>query len=411
VLCAASGSQVVPVVAPDDSGGAIVAWLDNRSGETDIYAQRVDSSGVVLWTADGVPICTEAHGRYNHVIVGDGAGGAVIAWDDYRNDPTLWSDSDLYAQRVGPAGGVQWAPGGVPLCMADGSQMQVALTADGAGGAVAAWVDLRSDTGWWTNPDLYAQRLSPVGAPLWTADGIPLCTAPLPQWLPSVVADGAGGAFVVWQDRRSRDADLIYAQRLTGGGVPVPGWPGDGLTSAQVSVASTSTEPGLVRVTWLATSGSVLRASVYRCTASTGWSMRGVLLPDGTGRFSFDDRDVVPGTRYGYRLGIAEGGAERFVGEIWIEVPMALTLSLGGAQPNPASGALTVTLTLPGAAPATLELLDVGGRRVASRSLAGLGPGPHFVRLDVGRRPAPGIYLLRLTQGDRTLIRKACVVR
>jgi hypothetical protein len=42
----------------DGSGGAFITWQDSRSGMTDIYSQRVDSSGVALWTADGIAICT-----------------------------------------------------------------------------------------------------------------------------------------------------------------------------------------------------------------------------------------------------------------------------------------------------------------------------------------------------------------
>ena len=46
-----------PQITSDGSGGAIVTWIDNRSGsQWGIYARRVDSSGVPRWTANGVEL-------------------------------------------------------------------------------------------------------------------------------------------------------------------------------------------------------------------------------------------------------------------------------------------------------------------------------------------------------------------
>jgi hypothetical protein len=41
----------------DEAGGAIIAWEDFCSGtNNDIYSQRINASGTVRWTANGVPI-------------------------------------------------------------------------------------------------------------------------------------------------------------------------------------------------------------------------------------------------------------------------------------------------------------------------------------------------------------------
>ena len=49
-------------------------------------------------------------------------------------------------------------------------------------------------------------------------NGLPLCTAADNQQVPTIAADGAGGAFVTWQDRRSGSNDDIYLQHLNGSG-------------------------------------------------------------------------------------------------------------------------------------------------------------------------------------------------
>jgi hypothetical protein len=51
---------------------------------------------------------------------------------------------------------------------------------------------------------------------------------------------------------------------------------------------------------------------------------------------------------------------------------------------------------------AKLELLDVGGRRIASRDVGPLGAGRHVVEWAAERRLPPGRYVLRLTQGANT---------
>ena len=54
-------TRMFPTIISDGSGGAIIAWMDSRSGaHCDIYAQRINASGVVQWTADGVAISTAA---------------------------------------------------------------------------------------------------------------------------------------------------------------------------------------------------------------------------------------------------------------------------------------------------------------------------------------------------------------
>ena len=79
------------------------------------------------------------------------------------------------------------------------------------------------------------------------------------------------------------------------------------------------------------------------------------------------------------------------------EGPVAFALD--GVRPNPASGnGLNVAFALPTGAAARLELLDVSGRRVLAREVGSLGVGRHTVNLSEGRRVAPGLYWVRLTQ-------------
>jgi hypothetical protein len=88
-----------------------------------------------------------------------------------------------------------------------------------------------------------------------------------------------------------------------------------------------------------------------------------------------------------------------------------LRFALDGARPNPARGGrLSIAFSLPVAMPATLEVLDVGGRRVASREVGSLGAGRHTLALGDPRRLAPGIYQVRLRQGARVSVTRVAVL-
>jgi hypothetical protein len=92
------------------------------------------------------------------------------------------------------------------------------------------------------------------------------------------------------------------------------------------------------------------------------------------------------------------------------EAPLAFALD--PVRPNPArGGAMTVRFTLAGPAAASLELLDIAGRRVAAHEVGSLGAGPHALDLGHGRDLAPGLYLVRLTQGTNTRTARVAVIR
>jgi hypothetical protein len=74
---------------------------------------------------------------------------------------------------------------------------------------------------------------------------------------------------------------------------------------------------------------------------------------------------------------------------------------------NPVTGPLRVSFSLVEDAPATLAVYDVSGRLAASRRVSS-GPGWHTMTL--GDLPS-GIFLVRLTQGQRHLSYRVAVMR
>ena len=188
--------QSSPWMVADGVGGAIVCWQDNRNDEADLYAQRIGADGTLQWGAEGVPVCTMPHMQSDARMVSDGSGGALIAWEDFRN--TEETSGDLFCQRLSDAGLALWASNGIPVSTATGWQFGPAMTSDGAGGAIISWGDQRN----WEN-DVFAQRIDAAGLPRWAPEGIPVSTAPGYEGYPAIATDDAGGAIVVWPDRRN----------------------------------------------------------------------------------------------------------------------------------------------------------------------------------------------------------------
>ena len=215
-ICTATGHQERPQICSDGAGGAIITWQDRRTGVYDIYTQRINSTGDVQWTSDGEPISTAINLQINCQICSDGAGGAIITWRDKRTGTNM----DIYAQWVNSTGDVQWTSDGEPICTAILDQSIPQICSNGAGGAIITWQDYRSGT--W---DVYAQWVNSTGDGQWTSDGEAICTATGDQSIPQICSNGAGGAIITWQDYRTGTNWDIYVQSI--GNVPISNHPDD----------------------------------------------------------------------------------------------------------------------------------------------------------------------------------------
>lgn len=89
-----------------------------------------------------------------------------------------------------------------------------------------------------------------------------------------------------------------------------------------------------------------------------------------------------------------------------LDDPQPASLALHGVSPNPSAGTCAAEFSLPDAAPAMLELLDLAGRRLWQQAVGALGPGRHAVAVAAGMRLPAGLYLLRLAHGRLTLTSK-----
>jgi hypothetical protein len=297
-VCDGEETEANPRVASDGAGGAFIAWVDRRSGKivdyrlmTELYMQRIDSSGNPCWTVNGICVCDIdiAYGQLD--IVPDGGGGAIIAWPDRR----LGAESDLYAQRIDASGNPLWKANGITVCDSPGNQGSCMLTPDGAGGAVLAWNDERPGYG----TDIYAQRVDSSGIPQWSANGVAICTADGYQLRPAITTDGTGGAIIAWEDRRTGgdyDYSDIYARRVDASGNPM--WTPDGVAICTEEYAQdrqriVSDGQGGAVISWHTFPGGSYGAGVYAqrvdAMGSPLWGANGITVCAGAGQHQFPE--------------------------------------------------------------------------------------------------------------------------
>ncbi|HPI42896.1 MAG TPA: FlgD immunoglobulin-like domain containing protein [Candidatus Cloacimonas acidaminovorans] len=191
-------------------GGAIYVWSDTKLGERDLWAQKVDGAGNMVW-GEPVLIDGKPDRQEDPVITRTNDNNYVIAWIDFSAD----LDGDVYAQKIDGEGNLLWQEGGVPVCTLVGMQIALNMEPDNEGGVYIIWVDSRNPS-----KDLFGQRLSANGSPLWIINGIPIATGLGDEMQNTMLPDGEGGMIIAYTHSYAGNDDL-YAKRFNANGTMV----------------------------------------------------------------------------------------------------------------------------------------------------------------------------------------------
>lgn len=335
-ICTTANAKSLMKIASDGVGGALVAWRENRTGITHIFAQRVDAQGTLLWGASGAQVMSipSWSTMFGPVIDSDGQGGAIVTWSDNRG---LTNDSNLYAQRLSAAGSTMWTDNGVTVCNAQGTQTFANVLGLGGGDSMIAWVDGRVSG----VIQIYVQRLDSLGAPQWAPNGTLLCGAAGTRGYPHAVTDGAGGAIVAWEDFRSGQGSVyadIYTRKI--GALGVPQWTPDGVpvcTAADVQqFALTSARPIVAD----GAGGAVLAWHDYRTSETNSYDVYAQRInSSGTVLWPINGLGVISGATGLPEVNpaVAADGGGHFVFS-WTDVSLGLALGTEDVFAHKVSG-------------------------------------------------------------------------
>jgi len=205
VLCNKVGSDYDPVAVSDGANGSILFFIDYAN--EGIHAQRMTTAGMVAWGSSSNPVnvCVSAGEKFGVSAVADGAGGAFVAWTDYRHNANF---GEIYIQKISASGIAEWTANGLRVTnniLRD--DLLPLLCLDAAGGVIVTWY---GDDSVAQTIQSYAQRYNSIGAAQWTANGVLVSTAAGFRASSSIVPDGANGAFIFLLDTRNDPNGLNY---------------------------------------------------------------------------------------------------------------------------------------------------------------------------------------------------------
>jgi len=216
------------VLLGDGAGGAFIVWDDLRESNTNpkIFAQHLDKNGDPLWAANGVEVSPPGIGQTlpQMAIVGDG--GIIVSWEeDYRDSVLSNAFPAIFVQRISSHGTRLWGDSALqiarpePLQLFYAQAIPTACASDGSGGAYVSWADLNDGI-----QDLIVSRIDSSGDVRWSSiamNGFNGSGSPIGGYSHlKLTADGRIGVVLVWTDVRNAFTTgvSLFAQKLDSAG-------------------------------------------------------------------------------------------------------------------------------------------------------------------------------------------------
>ncbi|MHA1379750.1 MAG: hypothetical protein ACTSRG_15375 [Candidatus Helarchaeota archaeon] len=213
IICNANNNQIEPIIVDDNNGGAIISWIDERDGGSTLFAQRINSTGSTQWNGNGTLICNNTNSVINSPqISSDGLNGSIIAWYDNRT-----GSNNIFCQRIDYSGSIQWIANGISILNLENLTVSnLAMCSDNLNGSIISWTDNRTAN----ILKIFGQRINSTGSIQWLANGTPICnkTSSKQDEL-QIIEDGEQGSIMVWRDYRNGLTDSnIFTQKINSSG-------------------------------------------------------------------------------------------------------------------------------------------------------------------------------------------------
>lgn len=222
-----------------DGEGAVVTFPRHVVGggsqaADEMWATRINSSGVKLWGASGVQVFGQMNFSATQQRATWTGSELFCSWELAVHPVSPAEGHPVRVQKLNNAGVPQWTAGGVivhtPVSGSPFFQDQPVdhvLTPDGLGGCYVAWLDPRNyfqpaPNTFLHGDDIYGQRLDPTGAAMWTANGAPIDSAAGGLDRLQICTDAANGIFLCFTDFTFGDGDEdVRLRRVNGDSAPI----------------------------------------------------------------------------------------------------------------------------------------------------------------------------------------------
>jgi hypothetical protein len=415
-LAGTNADETNPGVVKDGAGGAFVSWIDAKLRLRRVGPDATSSPG---WPDAGIIIASTppALAPIPARMMVDGTGGVFLLWITAENVRIQHVLANGSIASGWPAGG--FALSSAPLLISSTTYGMTALDSEHF---AVVWTETISASA----RRLVVQRLGMSGppSPSWPAAGLlafDTGTSFAFDWAP----DGLGGVHLVCAENGA--ARLIH---LMSDGTPASGYPAGGLSPLDAGavlsggVLLAAGKNGGTITAWKDNRTSQPGIRVRRLEADgtpdpaepdTGRVLTSPVYTPGLGGLASDQ----DGTAY-VLYSRPSGGAyasDLMLARLAPPQPVAVGdapalevgLTIGSPRPNPAKESVSLRLDLPAGVTASLELIDLTGRTVRSRTV--VGSGRSIERFEHLEDLAPGIYFARISRGTGSRAVRFAVVR
>ena len=202
-------TQIFPFIN-DGSDGFYIAWHDDRNNDqrASSFVQHVNSSGGVVFTANGVEVSSlsSMNHYYPQLALPPTSSDIFIYWNEMNYNQDQWG---LYGQKVSSSGSLLWGNTG-KVFIAISSTDVYPMGARKSQTDMVLFYEQYFDG---INTSIKAMRINTSGDFVWTPSSVTMCSYNS-QKVHAVVNEFASNEWVSsWEDNRSGNAD-IYAQNI-----------------------------------------------------------------------------------------------------------------------------------------------------------------------------------------------------
>lgn len=190
----------------DTDGNALLAFLDTREGANQqVTAIKLDKKGQRLWGTYGVQLTADSNEHDDPKITGTSDGDVVVGWS---------SNGTVQLQRLDKNGHDVWSK---PVVLQESgfNYLMADLHASDDGSVIVSW---ERDSGFFSNHQLRANKISATGKRLWGKNNVVLFDQGSLQFgeFPRFLTDGSGGAIFAWYT--NSPALQVFAQHIRADG-------------------------------------------------------------------------------------------------------------------------------------------------------------------------------------------------
>jgi len=188
-ICDVNGEQALAKIVSTSDGGCYISWFDTRSGNYNVYLQRLDVFGNKQFANDGLLISSNPQNTFlvDYDLNVDQNDNALLIFCDIRNGGNL----NPYAYKISPAGDFIWGANGVELNPTSDFQANPKIIETSDNNVVTAWIVSTSPT------QIALQKISPEGNKLWGSSPVFISSPTEGYNYPSLVESDNGSVIVI----------------------------------------------------------------------------------------------------------------------------------------------------------------------------------------------------------------------